>query len=392
MTRALTRALTVACAFVVWVCAAAAQAPQGGAPAAPAAGAPPQGGAPARGAGPAQGGRGGGRAAITPRIVRFEATPTSIKPGESIVLTWATEVGDPIIDNGVGPVYQRGSVKLTPKATTTYTLTMGNTDVKRSVTVTVAGTTPVAATPAAPANAAATIARIDGKPDFSGIYGFTGMSGFARGEGRGGAATAPPPSPFADLPARPTLKPGVDNTPKPTPTGGTADCLPLPADTAFGVPYPFQIFQNKNYVIIINEYPGTFRIIPIDAPHRADAADDPTWMGDSVAQWEGDTLVIDTIGYNGRHSIGGIQEPSDRFKTIERLTRVNGKDIFYEIIYEDPEKAEGRWRSTRTFVGDRRAGVNKVLEFVCENNRDYVPLFGPQGPPPPGQGRGGRGQ
>ena len=70
-----------------------------------------------------------------------------------------------------------------------------------------------------------------------------------------------------------------------------------------------------------------------------------------------------------------------KFHTIERLTRTSGTNIFYEIIYEDPEKATGQWRATRTFVGDTRPGVNKVMEFVCENNRDYIPLFGPQGPP-----------
>src|SRR5690606_27707950 len=129
--------------------------------------------------------------------------------------------------------------------------------------------------------------------------------------------------------------------------------------------------------------------IPLDQPHGVDAADDPTWMGDSVGYWDGDTLVIDTIGYNGKHAIGGIQEPSASCRTIERLTRTNVRHTCYEIIYEDPEKAEGQWRSTRTFVGDTRAGVNKVLEFVCENNRDYVPLFGPQGPPAPQPG--GRG-
>jgi len=283
---------------------------------------------------------------------------------------------------------------VTPKATTTYTITVAA-GVTRSVTVTVAGTTPVAASASAASDVPQAIPRIDGKPDFSGIYGFTGMAGFAAGGrgGRGAAAPAPPPSPFADLPTRPTLKPGVENRAVPNPAGGTADCMPLPADTAFGVPYPFQIFQNKNYVIIIQEYPGTFRIIPLDQPHRADAADDPTWMGDSVGRWDGDTLVIDTIGYNGKHAIGSIQEPSERFRTIERLTRINAKDIFYEIVFEDPEKATGQWRATRTFVGDQRAGVNKILEFVCENNRNYVPLFGPEGPPAQGgRGRGGQPQ
>jgi hypothetical protein len=373
------RALTAASLLTLWMCIVSAQAPQGGAQGQPT-------GAPGQGAPGAQAGRGGRGTPITPRIVRFEASPTTIKAGESVTLTWATEAGSPTIDNGVGPVYQRGTVRLTPKATTTYTMSM-DANVTRSVTVTVAGT--AAAPAAAGTTTAGATARIDGKPDFSGIYGFTGMAGFARGRAGAPPEPPPPPSPFSALPARPTLKAGVDNTAKPAPAGGTADCMPLPADTAFGVPYPFQVFQNKTYMVMINEYPGTFRIIPFDQPHRADAADDPTWMGDSVGRWDGDTLVIDTIGYNGKHSIGGIQEPSERFHTIERLTRVNGKDIFYEIVYEDPEKATGQWRATRTFAGDTRAGVNKILEFVCENNRNYVPLFGPQGPPPAPQGRPG---
>ena len=76
-----------------------------------------------------------------------------------------------------------------------------------------------------------------------------------------------------------------------------------------------------------------------------------------------------------------------------KLTPIGGTNIYYEIVYEDPEKATGQWRASRTFNSDSRAGVNKVMEFVCDNNRDYIPLFGPAGPPPPGAGgRGGRGQ
>jgi hypothetical protein len=371
------RALIIVFAMTLLVCTAIAQAPQG----APAAGAAaPQAGQPAQAAR-------GGRAPLTPQILSFEANPRSIKPGESFVLSWATESGNATIDNGVGPVYARGTARVTPKVTTTYTLTMGG-GVTRSLTVTVAGTTPAPA--AAPDAAAVTaIPRIDGKPDFSGIYGFTGMSGGGRGA-RGADAPALPASPYANLPAQFTLKPGVENRATPNPAGGTSDCMPLPADTAFGVPYPFQIFQNKNHVVFINEYPGTFRIIPIDQPHRVDAKDDPTWMGHSVAKWDGDSLVIDTVGYNGKHSIGGIQEPSESFHTIERLTRTSATGIFYEIIYEDSEKTTGPWRATRTFNGDIRAGVNKILEFICENNRNYIPLFGPEGPPPPGA-RGERG-
>jgi len=373
------RALIIVCAVMLAVCMAWAQAPQGAVA--------PQGAQPQA---PAEGGR-GGRAAITPRILNFQATPASIKPGESFVLSWATEAGTGTIDNGVGAVPTRGTIRVTPKATTTYTLSLGGGAVTRSLTVTVAGTTPVAAAPTDGGAANRPIPRVDGKPDFSGIYGFGGGGGGGRG-GRGGAAAAAPAqpsSPFASLPAQPTLKPGVQNRATPNPAGGTSDCLPLPADTAFGVPYPFQIFQNKNYILFIHEYPGTFRIVPIDEPHPVDA--DVTWMGDSVAKWEGDTLVIDTIAYNGKHAIGGIQQPSEKFRTIERLTRTSATGIFYEIIYEDPEVATGQWRSTRTFNGDARPGVTKIFEFVCENNRDYIPLFGPGGPPPAGEGRGARG-
>jgi hypothetical protein len=333
----------------------------------------------------------GGRAAITPRIITFEASPASIDPGESIVLSWATEAGNGTIDNGVGAVPISGTLSLTPSATTTYTLSLAGGEVTRSVTVTVAGTTPVDPAEVDDPSAPSAVRRINGKPDFSGIYGgFSLGGGGGRGRGRGGD-TAQPDSPFADLPGQPTLRPGVDNQGEANPTGGTSDCLPLPADTAFGVPYPFQIFQNPNYLLFIHEYPGTFRIIPIDQPHGPNDADDPTWMGHSVGEWEGDTLVIDTIGYNGRHSIGGIQQPSEQFHTIERLTPTGPSSFFYEIVYEDPERATGQWRSTRTFSADTRPGVVKVMEFICENNRDYTPLFGPEGPPEGRGGRGGRG-
>jgi hypothetical protein len=375
------RALNISLLLAVSSSMALAQAPRGAAPAAApgaAAGAPQAG----------RGGGGGGRGGITPRIVSFEASPTSIKPGDSFTLSWATEAGTVSIDNGIGAIPPRGSIKVTPKATSTYTITMSG-GVTRSVTVTVAGTTPIAPA-AAEAAGPRPIPRMDGKPDFSGIYGFTGMyalgGGGGRG-GRGGTAAQQPASPYSNLPGQPTLKPGVSNRGNASATGGTSDCLPLPVDTVFGVPYPFQIIQNKNYLVMINEYPGTFRIIPIDQPHQADA--DLTWLGDSVGRWDGDTFVIDTIAFNGRHSIGGIQQPSEKFHTIERLTRVSGTSVFYEIIYEDPEKATGQWRSTQTFTQDTRPGVNRVMEFICENNRDYTPLFGPDGP---SAGRGGRGE
>ena len=136
------RALSIVFVVALLVCLAWAQAPQG-APAGQQPGAAGQAGQ----AGQAAPAGRGGRAAITPRILSFEASPVSIKPGDSFILSWSTEAGTPSIDNGIGAVYQRGTIKVTPKATTTYTLTMSGGTVTKSVTVTVAGTTPVAAAP-----------------------------------------------------------------------------------------------------------------------------------------------------------------------------------------------------------------------------------------------------
>ena len=182
-----------------WCIQAAAQAPQGQAPPA--------------------GGRGRGAAPAT-RIVTFEAQPATIKPGESVLLVWHIENPPSAtgfnaygtIEPGVGRVSPRGSRRVTPAATTTYTLAAGS--VTKTVTVTVPGTTPVAAAASTSAPASTAIKRTpEGKPDFSGIYGWGNLFG-----GRGGGA------------APPTLKPGAEKyrvSRGPQDTGATSDCLEL---------------------------------------------------------------------------------------------------------------------------------------------------------------------
>src|SRR5262245_29085705 len=92
------------------------------------------------------------------RIMSFTAEPISLQPGQSTTLTWATE--NPVgvtIDQGIGRVLAKGSQRIAPTRTTTYTLTIGgpnNAKLTRSVTVNVAGTTPLAANAASAAPAA----------------------------------------------------------------------------------------------------------------------------------------------------------------------------------------------------------------------------------------------
>ena len=157
--------------------------------------------------------------------------------------------------------------------------------------------------------------------------------------------------------------------------------MPLIAPDAFGVPYQFQIIQSKNYLVIFHEYPGTFRIIPLDGePHQVDP--DPSWMGDSVGRWEGDTLVVDTIGFNDKTEVSGFHH-SDALHTVERFKRTEDA-VEYEITLEDSNVFVGPWRETRTFRPNVPE-LKRIMEFVCENNRDYRPLFGTQAPNQPPQ-------
>ena len=353
----MTRTAAVVFGILVACCAAIAQTPQGAQGNQPAAGAagPPQGAAPA----------GRGRGGPPARVVTFEARPSSIKPGESTVLVWHVENPTTTsIEPDIGRVTPRGTMRVTPASTTTYTLTIG--DVMRSITVTVAGTTPRASVAGATSAASKGIARTaDGKPDFSGVYAFGGGGARGAGAGRGAA------------PAGPTLKPGAEKyrvVRGPLDTGRTSDCMPLIPPDAFGVPYQFQVTQNKDHLVIFHEYPGTFRIVPLDGePHQVDP--DPAWLGDSVGKWEGDTLVIDTIGYNDKTEIGGYRH-TNALHTVERLRRIeDGFD--YEITIEDPNVFAAPWTVTRTFRFNVPP-MKRIMEFVCENNRDYRPLFGTQ--------------
>ncbi len=300
------------------------------------------------------------RVAPPARITDFKAQPASIKPGESATLIWATENPSGVtIDPAPGRVTPRGSVQVTPKATTTYTLTVSgpnNTTLAKDVTVTVAGTTPVAA---AAAPVAKTVPRTpDGKPDLTGVYNFSG------GGGRGGAPAA----------AGPELKPGMEKFKVVRPAndpGALSDCMPIAGPAAFTVPYQFQIVQNAAYVVIFHEYPGVFRIVPTNgAIHPVDP--DPTWLGDSVGKWDKDVLVVDTVGFNTKTELSGFKH-SEGLHIVEKFSRPDFDTLQYEATLEDPDVFVKPWTVKRSFA--LRPDLVKIDEFVCENNKDYSGFF-----------------
>jgi hypothetical protein len=296
------------------------------------------------------------RSAPPARISSFTAQPASIQPGQTVTLVWAVENPQgTTIDQGIGTVTARGSRRVTPAATTTYTLsTRGpNGVVTKEATVTVAGTTPVAATASVEPVKKEWPRLSNGKPDFSGVYGFAGV--------RGGMP--------------PVLKPGAEKfkvVRGPNDQGLYADCMPPGVPQSFSAPYPFQIVQNPQVVVIFYEYPNVFRIIPADGrPHPDDP--DPTWMGNSVAHWDEDTLVVDSIGFNEKTEVNGYRH-TEKLHVVERLRRLETGNLEYNVTVEDPNVFAAPWvMPARTFP--LRPELEKIDEFVCENNRDYTPLF-----------------
>jgi hypothetical protein len=192
----------------------------------------------------------------------------------------------------------------------------------------------------------------DGKPNFTGVY-----------NGGGGQVSATP------------LKPGAEKfkvVRGPQDQGLYADCMPTGVPQAFAVPYQWEIVQGLDRIVILHEYPHLFRIIPTDGrPHPVDP--DPTWMGDSVGRWDGDTLVVDTIGFNDKTELPGGYKHTESLHVVERFRRPTTEAIQYEATIEDPNVFEKPWTITRTFP--LRTDLEKIDEFVCENNRDYSKLF-----------------
>jgi hypothetical protein len=297
------------------------------------------------------------------RIINFTVKPESIQAGQPVVLEWATENPSGVaIDPEIGRVAARGGRQVFPNASTTYTLKVGgpnNTELTKSVTVTVTGA-PSSSTAKAAGSPSSRDARMpEGKPDFTGVYGFAGVRDLKEPELKPGAEKYKVDRSGQFVGGRTTL--------------GT-DCVPLGIPQTFVTPYPFQIVQKQNFMVMLFEYPNTFRYIPLDGrPHSPDP--DPTWMGESVGHWDGDTLVVDTIGFNEKTEVSGYMHTA-ALHVVERYKRVGG-GLQYDVTVEDPNVFRTPW-AFPSRVLPARPDEERVDEFVCESNVDYTKFFGKQ--------------
>ena len=203
----------------------------------------------------------------------------------------------------------------------------------------------------------------DGKPDLSGFYDIPYVPNMARGKEDEVPYTEQGKQAYAnhDFKDDPTAKCWFPGMPR-----------------IMQSPYPAQIIQSKDFLVILFEYMHTFRSIPLNG--RAHPQNmEPSFMGDSTGHWEGDTLVTDTTGLKDAPwtwlDTAGHQH-SDVLHVIERFRRMPDR-IDYEFTVDDPKMYSKLWTQARILRPLKMTlGLPELIEYNCdENNRDIQHLI-----------------
>jgi len=218
----------------------------------------------------------------------------------------------------------------------------------------------------------------DGKPDLTGVWqgGSNRIGTWEEANGGGGTnATTGQVTPFAvrgaqeKAPYQPWAaekvlesfnRRGIDDP--------MARCLApgVPRTTTMGL-FPMQILQTPQTIVMLFEVFHVFRVIQMNAKHPDDL--EASFMGDSVGHWEGDTLVVDAIGFNDKTWLAGTGTfHSDKLHVVEKFTRMDENTIVYEVTMEDPAVLTKPWVQHSTIM--LRPGT-RLREYECvENNTD----------------------
>jgi hypothetical protein len=212
--------------------------------------------------------------------------------------------------------------------------------------------------------------RIGGHPDFSGYW-------------KGTRDTRPGGNIAKDLPEfKLPLTPAGEAALKHNLTA-TVDpealCIPggIPRHNASGL--PFEVLQGANNKIAFLYFYSYFRLIPIDSQRKHSDDPDPSFFGEEIGHWDGNTLVIDSIGFKDEKVwIDENANPhSDALHVVERWSRPDEGHLHVETLIEDPKFYTRPFTYARTWV--LGAKDDEIHEYACsENNVDQKHLgFGP---------------
>ena len=206
----------------------------------------------------------------------------------------------------------------------------------------------------------------DGRPDLSGVWwGGADVGGPGFGRGRGGRG-GPPPETFTSLYTPEAAAHAATLSDEDDPT---LKCIP----TAFGtmnvrfwdVGAVGQIISTPDFVVMLTETDHAFQLIPTDGrPHRDVVP--PSFRGDSVGRWEGDTFVVETVNFTDDTWIwaeGRVSHHSDQLRIVERYRRLDADTLQIEATIEDPAVLTRPWTvPTQTLV---LAPFDQLLPLDC---------------------------
>ncbi len=197
----------------------------------------------------------------------------------------------------------------------------------------------------------------DGKPDFSGMWMWASVAGF-RNE-------PPPYQPWAAAKHQEFRnRLNIDD-----PMGR---CLLIGVPRITTMPMSIKIVQQPNELVFLYEAFRGIRVVPVDGRGHPDDLE-PGFLGDSVGRWEGDTLVVDVTGFNGRTWLAfGASHHTDALHVTERYTRTDYETILYEVTMEDSKAFTKPWttRSTIKFHPEER-----IREYECIDNNQEPERF-----------------
>lgn len=132
-------------------------------------------------------------------------------------------------------------------------------------------------------------------------------------------------------------------------------------------PFPWEIVQARDRVIMIFEYQSLIRQIFTDGRgHPKDV--EPTYMGNAIGRFEGDALIIDTVGFNDKTWLDPMGLPhSDAMHVIEHIRRVDHDTLIDEYTIDDPKAYTKSWTTQRTF---KLKPDWQIQEYVCTENNN----------------------
>jgi hypothetical protein len=150
----------------------------------------------------------------------------------------------------------------------------------------------------------------------------------------------------------------------------SVNCMPRGVPGMFLInPYPIQLIQTPGQLAQLDELNNNWRVIPLDG-HAHSKDPDPQFNGEGIGHWEGDTLVIDTIGIDERtwNNFSGWFH-SDQEHVIEHLTRPDVSFLNYQVTIEDPKVLTKPWTSS---VRHWSLAHEPLLEYYCTHNEEVT--------------------